>query len=508
MKGRKALADIVGSEWVFDDDSTCDAYSGNLSFTPARPPECVVKPADADQVESIVRWANKTGTPLVPASSGPPRFHGGTTPRMGGVLVDLARMDRIVRIDRRNRVALIEPGVTFDRLQAELEKEGLRTIPPLLTRQSKSVVASVLEREPIPTPRCHWDISDPLLCVEVTFGSGDRFWTGEAAGPGDLEKQWSSGGAQKFPLGPHQIDYYRLLQGGQGTMGIVTWASVKCEVLPRSQKLFFFSSEELQPLVDLAYRLIRVDLGDAVFILNGIDLAMISTALEEKPDAEGAAGSDAPTDGFATIDRMLEKTSRELPAWTLVVTLAGLDPFPEERLAYQQEDMLEHAGTFGLVPATSINGLSGDALLRALSRPSPDPHWKLKAAGGCHDIFFLTTLDRSSHYLDTMLKVADAHGVPASCIGAYIQPTVQGTSCHCEFSIPYDTSSRAEEDRIRGLSMAACEALVREEAFFSRPYSLWADTVYSRRTEYVIAARKVKKIFDPNHVMNPGKLCF
>lgn len=504
MNFRKALGNIVGLEWVFDDDTTCDAYSGNLSFTPARPPECVVKPADADQVESIVRWANRTGTPLVPSSSGPPRFHGGTTPRMGGVLVDLARMDRIVRIDQRNRVALIEPGVTFDRLQAELEEEGLRAIPPLLTRQGKSVVGSVLEREPIPTPRCHWDISDPLLCVEVTFGTGDRFWTGEAAGPGDLEKQWASGGAQKFPLGPHQIDYYRILQGAQGTMGIVTWASVKCEILPRSQRLFFFSSEDLQPLIDLAYRLIRVDLGDAVFILNGIDLAMISAALEEIPDAEATAGAGVPVDDLATI----EKISRDLPAWTLVVTLAGLDPFPEERLAYQQDDMLEHAGTLGLEPAMSLNGLSGDALLGALAQPSPDPHWKLRAAGGCHDIFFLTTLDRSPRYVNTMLEMAEAHGVPASSVGAYIQPTVQGTSCHCEFSIPFDPVNPDEAERIRGLSLDACESLVREGAFFSRPYSLWADTVYSRRTEYVIAARKVKEIFDPNHVMNPGKLCF
>jgi len=113
-------------------------------------------------------------------------------------------MDRIPHINRRNKVAIIEPGVRFGTLQAEAKKRGMKALLPLLPRASKSVVASCLEREPITIPKYHWDMTDPMLCVEVVFGTGDTFRTGGAAGPGSLEEQWKSGASQKNPMGPAQ----------------------------------------------------------------------------------------------------------------------------------------------------------------------------------------------------------------------------------------------------------------------------------------------------------------
>ena len=97
----------------------------------------------------IVVWANQTKTPLVPVSSGEPHFRGDTVPSVPeAVIVDLRRMDKIIRIDRRNRMVIIEPGVTYTQLQPALAEQGLRLSTPLLPRQSKSVIASLLEREP------------------------------------------------------------------------------------------------------------------------------------------------------------------------------------------------------------------------------------------------------------------------------------------------------------------------------------------------------------------------
>ena len=59
-------------------------------------------------------------------------------------------------------------------------------------------------------------------------------FTGEAgAGPQTLEAQWQAGGVQADPKGPAQTDFFRLLTGAQGAMGIVTWAAVKCELAAR-----------------------------------------------------------------------------------------------------------------------------------------------------------------------------------------------------------------------------------------------------------------------------------
>ncbi|MFW6113730.1 MAG: FAD-binding oxidoreductase, partial [Actinomycetota bacterium] len=236
------LEDIVGAENVETGADELKAYSGDLSFTPPRKPACVVRPADADQVREIVALANRLDFPLVPVSSGPPHMRGDTVPVMGGVVVDLGRMNGIIKIDRPDRVAMVEPGVRFGELQEALAGEGLRLPMPLCPRATKSVIGSCLEREPHTVPKYHLDVSEPLLCTEVVFGSGDVFHTGEASGPGSIQQQWDAGRRQKSPMG-FQTDIYRIIQGSQGTMGIVTWATLRCEVMPNLEKPFMVPSD-------------------------------------------------------------------------------------------------------------------------------------------------------------------------------------------------------------------------------------------------------------------------
>ena len=189
MVAEEELIEIVGRDNVIDDPQTLAAYSGDNSFVQPVRPSYVVKPGNAGEVQAILYWANKTLRPLVPVSSGPPHFRGDTVPGIGGsIIVDLSRMKRVIRVDRRNRVAMVESGVTFGELIPELESKGLSAYMPLAPRKEKSVVGSILEREPITAPRYHWDSQDPLLTAEVIFGSGDEFKTGSAAGP-SLEEQ-------------------------------------------------------------------------------------------------------------------------------------------------------------------------------------------------------------------------------------------------------------------------------------------------------------------------------
>ena len=78
-------------------------------------------------------------------------------------------MNKVIFVDRPRRVAMVEPGVTFGELIPAVKKEGLRLNMPLLPRKTKSVVGSMLEREPVIMPKYQWDISDPLACTEVFF---------------------------------------------------------------------------------------------------------------------------------------------------------------------------------------------------------------------------------------------------------------------------------------------------------------------------------------------------
>ena len=283
------LAKIIDCINIIDNVEAIEEHSRDLSFVPRVRPRFVVKPQNADEVRALIGWANDTLTPLVPVSSGPPHFRGDTIPATGGeVIADLSGMNRIIRIDRRNRVAMIEPGVTFSELVPKLEQEGLRLNMPLLPRSSKSVIGSMMEREPIVMPSHQWDCTDPMLCAEIIFGTGDIMRSGEAAGPESVEEQWKAGKAQMCPFGLSQMNENRLISGAQGTIGIVTWATLKCRFTSNLNKAYFVPSDNLEPLINLTYKLMRIKLGDNCFILNGLNLASFRESSELEFGADAA----------------------------------------------------------------------------------------------------------------------------------------------------------------------------------------------------------------------------
>ncbi|MBC8274356.1 MAG: FAD-binding oxidoreductase [Chloroflexi bacterium] len=486
MAEKDELVKIVGAENVTDDPKILEEYSRDMSFTAPGATQYVVKPKNVGEVQALVKLANTTSTPLVAVSSGPPRFRGDTIPRYGGVVVDLSDMKRIINIDRGNRVVMIEPGVRFGELQEAAKKEGMRVPVPLCPRSSKSVIGSMLEREPHIIPKYHLDMCDPLLCLEIIFGTGDLFHTGEAAGPGTIEEQWQVGRHQKDPMGPSMVGYAKLVQGSQGTLGIVTWATVRCEVLPQIQKPFLVASDRIEALIDFAYRILRLRLGDECLLLNSSNLASILT--NNGRDVEALRGI--------------------LPPWVLLVTIAGYEWLPEERIEYQEKDTMEVARQFGVQPLPAVPGAWAWEVLRSLSQPSEEPYWKLRHKGGCQDIFFITTLNKTPEFIRAMHGVAQEKGYPVTDMGVYIQPVSQGHGCHCEFNLTYDPSSPEERARIQDLFSSASETVMRMGGFFSRPYGSWADIVYNRDAATRDALVKIKGIFDPNGILNPGKLCF
>ena len=488
VKTSNRLMQIIGKGKVINKPDVLDRYSHDNSFTRPMRPRLVVQPRRSDDVKNIVVWANETKTPLVPVSSGEPRFRGDTVPSVPeAVIVDLHRMNRIIRIDRRNRIVLIQPGVTYEQLQPALAEKDLRLSTPLLPRQSKSVIASLLEREPRLEPKYSYTLPEPLRCLEVVWGNGEILRTGEAGGyyP-TLEQQWEMGLAQVSSGGPGQVDYYRLVSGAQGSMGIVTWASVKCEILPKLHRFFFIPADELKGLIECAYRLLRVRLGDEFLVLNNANLAAV---LSKDTDE-------------------IQALKERLPPWVIIVGIAGRDLFPEEKVDFQEKDTRDIVQQFGLRLFPAISGITVGHMMSALLNPSPEPYWKLTYKGACQDIFFMTTLDKTPGFVSTVFAAANALRYPISNIGIYLQPQHQGTSCHCEFNLSYDPGNKVETGRVKELLEIGSEALIKQGAYFSRPYGIWADMVYNRDAANKEMITTIKGIFDPNHILNPGKLCF
>jgi FAD/FMN-containing dehydrogenase len=462
------LAAIVGEENLSESAEELESYATDRSCVPRIPPQFIARPNGASQVQEVVKWANRAGVPLIPVSSGPPHSNGDTVPSVAeAVIVDLSRMKAIPRIDRRNRIAIVEPGVTYAELEPALAEQGLRIPRPLLPRPNKSVITSLLERQPTTIPRLNYSLPEPLRVCGVVWGTGDISFTGEAGmGPPSLEAQWSAGLAQVNQQGPFSTDLMRLLTGAQGTMGIVVWASIKCQLLPAARKRYTVSAPRLEDLIEFCRKIERLKLGDEVAVVNRVRLSVALNSAVPDP-----------------------------PPWTVLLGASGAALYPEEKLDLQEKEMRAAASEFKLdlrdaEPQTA-------ALLDGCAQPSAQ-----------HEIFFLSTLDNVPGFVETMFAVARATGYEGARIGVYIQPQHQGISQHVEFTIPYDAANREDSATAERLFGEASEALVARGAYFSRPYGPWADLLYSRDATATRVLRTVKRIADPNGIMNPGKLCF
>ncbi len=483
---KNRLNAVLKPDQISERPETLEKYARDGSFHPAGSPALVVFPGTKEGVQAIVILAGETKTPLVPVSSGPPHFHGDTVPERGGIIVDFSRMKGIRKIDPVNRYAWLEPGVTFGELIPELRKQGLKLVMPLLPRANKSVVASRLEREPVIIPKYQYDFIDPLLTLEVVYGTGEEFRTGSASGPGTLETLKAD---KVNPWGPGSVDYFRFLSGAQGTMGLVTWAITKVEVLPAMQKLYFIPHEDVKVLTDIMNQLLRRRVVDECLALNNINLAAI-------------LARNWPGDYI--------QLKKGLPPWTLILCISGFQRRPEERIAIQEKYLREICASCGVKPLTTLPGAPGKekTVLELLYNPwQGEPYWKLRPKSACHDIFFLATLSKAPELDAVMKKVIKKHEYCGD-VGAYLQPMVQGRGCHCEYDLFYDASDSSMIETVKSLCADASPALLTSGAFFSRPYGPWANMVYRRYPEQVKALKKLKGIFDPYNILNPGKLCF
>lgn len=480
-----ALAAIAGEQNVCVAEEALASFAEDGSFAQRLMPRAIVKPQDANQVQDIVKWANQTNTPLVPVSSTAPHYKGDTVPSVPyAVMVDLSGMKKILGINRRHRIAVIEPGVTYSELNAALSKEGLAVSMPLMPREGKSVLGSLLESEPRLNALHQWCNLDPLRCVEVTWGDGNRMYTGEAGGSVmDLESQWKEDKWQWEPAGPMMLDFYRLLTGAQGTMGIVTWASVRCELMPQEKKGYLVPAQKLEDLIDFAYHVLRLRFGEAFFIMNAVQLARLMTN-----SAEDAA-----------------KLESRLPPWISMVGIVGREILPQERVAYQELDIADIAQQHGLTLQHECGGISGDLVFKHASITSGSASWKAGEAGAFEDIFFSTTLDRTPEFVSTMETLAKEKGYQRK-IGVYLQPENMGTSYHCSFTLPFDSEDSAEVARTECLFTEASEKFSQMGAYYFRPYGIWSRLQLSRDAESYHVLQKIREIFDPNGIMNPGKL--
>src|SRR5689334_8712446 len=135
---------IVGDSHVYVDEEMLDNYASDETEDLHYLPDVVIKPGSAEEISAILKICNQFRIPVTPRGAGT-GLSGGALPHLGGVLLSVERLNRILEIDERNLQVITEPGVITEVLQMQLREKGLFYPPDPSSRGSCFIGGNISE---------------------------------------------------------------------------------------------------------------------------------------------------------------------------------------------------------------------------------------------------------------------------------------------------------------------------------------------------------------------------
>ena len=176
---------------------------------------------------------------------------------------------------------------------------------------SQDLTACISLTTPSPSDVLKLHSETATRCLPVKPGNG----------PKDLQKQWDLGRWQVHSNGPAATDLLRMILQAQGSMGIVTWVSLRCELLPTIKKMFLAPAKKSTDLEDFVYKAIWARVGDKLFVMNK---AYLATLMGE------------------TAEEICE-LKKVMPNWTAAFGLSADILLPELKVNTQELDVMDYA---------------------------------------------------------------------------------------------------------------------------------------------------------------------
>jgi glycolate oxidase len=210
------LKEIVDPENVLSSAMDLALYSYDASLDKATP-EVIVLPNSTEEVSQVMVLAYKEKIPILGRGSGT-NLTGGTIPVKGGIVVHFSRMNRILEIDIPNRTATVEPGVITLDLQTEVLKKGFVYQPDPASQKVSTIGGNIAENAGGPHCLKYGVTSNHILGLELVLNDGTVVWTG--------------GKSRDNP----GYDIAGLFVGCEGTLGLATKAILKLERAPEAVK--------------------------------------------------------------------------------------------------------------------------------------------------------------------------------------------------------------------------------------------------------------------------------
>jgi glycolate oxidase len=249
---------IVGASFVVVDDESLRHYSHDETETLSFLPEVVVKPRTAEEISHIMKICNRDRIPVTPRGAGT-GLSGGALPHLGGVLLSMERMNAILEIDERNLQVTTEPGVITEVLQNAVMGKGLFYPPDPSSRGSCFIGGNIAANSGGPKAVKYGVVKDYVLNLEIVLATGEIIWTGA--------------NVLKNSTG---YNLTQLIVGSEGTLGIVTKIVLKLIPLPKYDLLMLVPFASLEKASEAVSAIFRAGFVPSALELVEIDALKIT----------------------------------------------------------------------------------------------------------------------------------------------------------------------------------------------------------------------------------------
>ena len=206
---------LLGDKFVLTEKNDLIPYSKDETSDAQAFPDAVLKPENAQQISQIIRIANEYLIPVTPRGLGT-GVSGGALPIKGGIVLSLERFTRIIDIDKGNMVTVVEPGVITGKLSEAVEKQGLFYPPDPASLDSCSIGGNIAESAGGPRAVKYGTTKDYVRGLEIVLPTGEMITLG--------------GRIHKDVTGYNIIG---IIIGSEGTLAIVTKIILKLLPLPK-----------------------------------------------------------------------------------------------------------------------------------------------------------------------------------------------------------------------------------------------------------------------------------
>jgi len=450
----RALTSVIGADYIRTDAASLDAY-GVDALGQGHPPDLVVFPANTAEVAAIARCCNEQRMPLVVRGAGT-GFTGGAVPTRGGLVLSMERMNRILEIDETNLLAIVEPNVITADLQRAVEKVGLFYPPDPASLEMSSIGGNVAECAGGPRAFKYGTTKRYVLALEAVLPTGEIVESGSKA--------------VKNVVG---YDLTQLLVGSEGTLAIITKATLRLIPRPPARATLLALFADIRAAVDAVSALIRRRVVPAALELIDADsLSAIRDHLKQDvvPPGTGAV-LIVESDGMqAAVDEEIDRVAEACrDAGALRVSLAASEE-DRDRL-WNVRRLLS-----GALKATGLLKINHDVVV---------------PRGRVPELFAVIEALRQAH----QLRIA-AFG--------------HAGDGNIHVNLMVDRHDAQQRARAKEAERALFEQVVALEGSISGEHGIgFAKAQYiglELAPQEIALMKRVKDAFDPNGILNPGKI--